>query len=83
MQGHIKIECPNVVNKEKGFNKKVRKAHIAWQDNDDSSSNSTSRDDDEANLCLMAKDVSDTSTVSFNSSENFENYSQLLHFFKE
>jgi len=40
-------------------------------------------DDEEANLCLMANDASDTSSVSSNSSEHVENYSQLIDAFKE
>jgi len=47
-QGHIKIECPNI-NKEKekvGDKKKEKKAkerraYIAWEDNDDSTSSSS------------------------------------------
>ena len=56
--------------------------HIAWQDNDQSSFILTSRGDEEANLCLMAKDASNMSSVSSNSSENFENYNQLLDAFR-
>jgi len=60
-QGHIKVECPNNESKEKGANKKfekrgkARRACIAWKDNDDSSSISSSKEDEEANLCLMEK----------------------------
>jgi len=53
-QGHIKDECPNNEVKEKeDFKKekgKTKKAYVAWDDNDVSSSSSS--DDKEANLCL-------------------------------
>ena len=41
------------------------------------------RKNEEVNLCLMAKKESETSSVSSNSSINFENCSQLLDAFKE
>jgi len=87
-QGHIKVDCPNNENKERGASKKgekkgkAKKAYIAWQDNEVSSSSSSSGDE-EANLCLMAKEETDVSSVSFNSSINFENYNQLFDAFKE
>jgi len=62
---------------------KLKRVCIAWQDNDISSSSSSSNGDEEANLCLMAKGESETSSVSYNTSINFENYSQLLDAFKE
>jgi len=46
-QGHIKVDCPNYANKEKGQEKrssktgKSRRAYIAWEDNDTSSSSSS------------------------------------------
>jgi len=58
-QGHIKAECPSIVSKEKGADKKyekkgkARRAYIAWQDNDDLSSSSSSKNIKEVNLCLM------------------------------
>ena len=60
-QGHIKTDFPNNESKERGASKKFEKkgkakrAYIAWQDNDVSSSRSSSNGDEEANLCLMAK----------------------------
>ncbi|XP_068491974.1 uncharacterized protein [Phaseolus vulgaris] len=59
--GHIKTDFPNNESKERGASKKFEKkgkakrAYIAWQDNDVSSSRSSSNGDEEANLCLMAK----------------------------
>jgi len=50
---------------------KARRAYIAWQDSGDSSSNPTSKDDGEDNLCLIVGDVFDMSNVSSSSSENF------------
>jgi len=88
-QGHIKVDCPNNEGKERGQSKrfekkgKTKSTYISWQDNDVSSSNSSSNGDEEANLCLMAKGESDTSSVSSGTSINFENYSQLLDAFKE
>jgi len=83
-QGHMKVDCPSLVNKEKAHEKKSnksrkgRKAYIAWEDNA-TSSNSSSLEDVEVNLCLMAREnfeVSNSST-SFNST----NYSSLLQAF--
>jgi len=88
-QGHIKAYCPKNESKEKGQGKKFEKkgkskrAYIAWQDNDVSSSSSSSNGDEEANICLMAKEESDTSNVSSSTSINVENYNQLLDAFKE
>jgi len=88
-KNHIKVDCSNNESNERGANKKfenngkARKAYIAWQDNDDSSSSSSSKKDEEANLYLMAKEESETSIVSSDTSIDFENYSQLLNAFKE
>ena len=56
-QGHIKEECPNIEIKEKEDFKnekrgKAKKAYVAWDDNEVSSSSSSN--DEEANLCLRA-----------------------------
>jgi len=60
-QGHIKIECLNANNeKEKSVDRKKekkpkeRRAYITWEDNDDSTSNSSQDESEKANLCLMA-----------------------------
>ncbi|XP_068486521.1 two-component response regulator ORR26-like [Phaseolus vulgaris] len=60
-QGHIKVECPN---KEKKSSKKEKKeksksAYIAWDENDISLSSASSSEDEEANMCLMAKEEDD------------------------
>ena len=87
-QWHIKADCPNNENKERGASKKcekkgkAKKAYIVWQDNEVSSSSSSSGDE-EANLCLMVKEETDVSSVSSSTSINFENYNQLLNAFKE
>jgi len=84
-QGVIKVDCPNTENKEKTeFKKgertcKAKKAYIAWEENDVSSSNSSS-EDAEANLCLKA---SISSIVSSNSSTKGDSYYQILEDFKE
>ena len=63
-------DCPNNESKERGAIKKVekrgkaRKTHISWQDNDDSFSRSSSKEDEKVNLCLMAKEESKSSSVS-------------------
>jgi len=83
-QGHIKVECPSNVSKEKGGYKKYKKKGKARRAyNDDSSSSSSSKDDEEANLCFMAKEKSESSSASPSSTINVENYSQLLEAFKE
>jgi len=53
-QGHIKIECPNAnKEKEKSVDRKNEKkpkekrAYIAWEDNDDSTTSSSSQDESE------------------------------------
>jgi len=90
-QGHIKADCPNKEGKQKkSSNKekkgKLKRAYIAWDENEVSSSSSSSSEDEKANLCLMAEgndDSSSSSSVSSCASLNAENYSQLLQAFKE
>ena len=84
----MKTDCPNLVNKEKTFEKKNykagqgRKAYIAWEDNASSSSRS-SQEEIEANPCLMARKSSKVSSIESNASFNSTNYSTLLHAFQE
>ena len=82
--GHIKVDFPNNENEERGAKRKgkAKNAYTAWQDKEVSFSNSSSRDK-EANLCLMAKEEIDVSSISSSTSINFENYNQLLDVFKE
>jgi len=74
-------------NKEKapekkyGKNKKQRRAYIAWEDNDTSSSSSLDKEE-EANLCMMAGHDSESSVIS-SISLTHENYSTLLNAYKE
>jgi len=79
-QGHMKDECPNKESKEKKSSKKgkSKKAYIAWDENEVSSSS----EDEKANMCLMAEGEDDSSSVSSCASLNTENYSQLLQAFK-
>jgi len=79
-QGHIKTECPK--KERKNFKKHEKKGKSRRAYNDDSSSSSSS-DEEEANLCLMTRQESDTSSVSSSTSINFENYSQLLEAFNK
>jgi len=82
-QGHIKVDCPCLVNKEKAREKKGNKpgkgikAYIGWEDNA-TSSNSSSHDDIEANLCLMAGENSEVGSENSNTSFNSTNYNSLL-----
>jgi len=84
----MKVECPNLEHKEKGMDKKnnktkkAKRAYIAWEDNA-TSSNYSSKEDQKANVYLMARHQSTTSSVSLNISIKHENYSTLLHAFKE
>jgi len=83
-QGHIKVECPSNVSKEKGSYKKYKKKGKSRRAyNDVSSSNFSSKDDEEANLCFMVKEESESSSVSSSFSINVENYCQLLEAFNE
>jgi len=58
-QGPMEVYCPSLAKKEKANEKKShkygkgRKAYISWEDNA-SSCSSSSHEDVEANLCLMA-----------------------------
>jgi len=62
------VKYPNLKHKEKGLEKKnsrrgkVKRAHIAWEDNDISSSCSL-KEDEEANLCLTDRDQVESSNV--------------------
>jgi len=61
---------------------KGRKAYIAWEDNAFTSNNS-SHEDVEVNLCLMAGKHSEVSSENSSTSFNSANYSSLLHAFHE
>jgi len=82
------MDYSSLVTKEKTNEKKDhkagkgRKAYIAWEDNA-STSSSSSHEDVEANLCLMAEKNSEVSSENSNTSFNSANYSSLLHAFHE
>jgi len=83
-QGHIKANCPNNESNEKKSSYKEKKgksrrAYIAGDENEVSSSNSSLSEDEKANICLVAEgdDVSSCASLSA------ENYSQLFQAFKE
>jgi len=83
---HIKIECLNQIHKEKASEKKYgknkqRRAYIAWEDNDTSSSFSSDKEE-EANLYMMARHDTESS-VSSSISLTHENYSTLLSALRE
>jgi len=87
-QGHMKVDCPSLVNKEKAQERKNNKsgkdgkAYIAWEDNA-TSSNSSSHEHVEANLCLMVREDSEASSINSSTSFNSTNYSSLLQVFFE
>jgi len=84
----MKANCSNLANKEKTIEKKNykagkgRKAYIAWEDNA-SSSNSSSQEDSEANMCFMAGKNSKVSSEDSNTSFNSASYNSLLQAFHE
>jgi len=84
----MKMDCPSLVIKEKTIEKKDhkagkgRKAYVTWKDNA-STFSSSSHEDVEANLCLMAGKNSEVSSENPNTSFNSENYSSLHHAFHE
>jgi len=71
------------VNKEKAKERKSnkfgkgRKDYIAWEDNTTSSS-SSSHEDVEANMYLMAREDSEASSINSSTSFKSTNYSSLL-----
>jgi len=83
------MECPNLTHKEmtvekKKFSKhtKGKIAYIAWDEND-STTSSSSKDEEEINLCLMAKEQSEVSSARSSIYLNKKNYSTLLQAFFE
>jgi len=72
-QGHMKMDCPSLVSKEKTNEKKDyktrkgRKAYIAWKGNA-SISSSSSQEDVEVNLCLIAGENYEVSNDNSNAS---------------
>ena len=81
------MDCPSLVNKEKGQEKKknraekTRRSYISWEDNYTSTSSSSK--EVKANLCLMAKQKLKVSSVDSSTSFNNDNYSSLLQAFLE
>ena len=90
-QGHIKADCPNKESNEKKSSYKekkgkLRRAYIAWDENEVSSSSSSSSEDEKASICLIAEgddESSNSSSVSSCASLSAENYSKLLEAFQE
>jgi len=84
----MKVDCPSLVNKEKAQERKNNKsgkdgkAYIDWEDNA-TSSNSSSHEHVEANLCLMVREDSEASSINSSTSFNSTNYSSLLQVFFE
>jgi len=90
-QGHIKADCPNKESKDKKSSYKEKKgkskrAYIAWDENEVSSSISSSSEEQKANICLIAEGYDEScssSDVSSCASLNSENYSKLFEAFQE
>src|ERR1044072_1536791 len=87
-QGHIKVDCPQL-QKKNSFNtfkgkkdKKPRRAYIAWEDNELSSTSSSDNEDQVANLSLMASHNSDEE-VSDDNSTSKPSYDELQNAFGE
>jgi len=86
-QGHIKADCPNKEGKEnKSSNKekkgKSKRAYIAWDENEVSSSCSSSSEDEEANICLIAEGDDESSSSSDVSSCASLNLKTIANYFK-
>nr|KYP32980.1 Retrovirus-related Pol polyprotein from transposon TNT 1-94 [Cajanus cajan] len=82
--GHMKAECPNLLKKQQEEKKikknaKGKRAYIAWEDNDSSTSSDES-ECEENNLCLMAGTDHDT-IVSDSDLESNPDYDQLQEAF--
>jgi len=86
-QERIKADCPNKESNEKKSSHKEKKgksrrAYIAWDENEVSSSS----EEEKANICLIAEgddESCSSSDVSSCVSLNAENYSKLLEAFQE
>ncbi|XP_073226919.1 uncharacterized protein [Cicer arietinum] len=68
-QGHIKADCPNIAKKNFNRKKDFKKAYIAWEDNEVSSSSETESEEC-ANVALMASHQSDDEEVSKQKTSN-------------
>ena len=77
-RGHLKADCPNQKKneeiKEKKFFKK-KKAYIAWDDDNETISDS-SESDEEANICLVADDDAGSQVSTSSDSDNYSEYSE-------
>ena len=74
----LSLNVQTMKSKKREKKGKAKKAYIAWDDNDVSSSSAS--DDEEANLCLLA---SITSSVDSTSTSKGTTYDQLLNAFYE
>ena len=86
--GHIKMDCPNNQSKDKSASKKVerskgRRTYISWEENEVSSTNNSSTESEETNMCFMVKDEGSVSNSVSDFSMESDNYDQLLAAFKE
>ena len=89
-QGHIKADCPNKSKEKKPSYKekkgKTKRAYIAWDENEVSTSSSSSSEDEKANICLIAEEDDESCSsreVSSCASLNEQNYGELLEAFQE
>ena len=89
-QGHIKVDCPKKGKEKKPSYKekkgKTKRAYIAWDENEVSSSSSSPSEDEKANIFLTVEDDDESyrsSEVSSCAYLNEQNYSELLEVFQE
>ncbi|KAL2319156.1 hypothetical protein Fmac_033032 [Flemingia macrophylla] len=91
--GHIKSECPNKrsnntdqkksENDERKKEKfKMKRAYIAWDDNDVSTTSESEEEEEQANLCLMMRHEFDNE-VSSDSEPSTHDYNELHDAFYE
>ena len=59
-------------------NGKGKRAYIAWEEND-STTSCSSKEEEEINLCLMGKENSEVSSTASSTSENYSTLLQAFH----
>ena len=77
------MDCPNNQSKDKSASKKVerskgRRAYISWEENEVSSTNSSSIESEENNMCFMVKDKGSIFDSVSEFSMESDNYDQSI-----
>jgi len=67
-----------VEKKKFSKNDKGKKAYIAWEEND-STTSCSSKEEEEINMCLMGKENSEVSSTASSTSENYSTLLQAFH----